>query len=219
MGRTRTSVTAGLALCLLLTACGGGEDEEQPRVTAARQCDDTISPDAAKALESVLGTEKFQSVTSSGLQQSVRDLIGDQEKSDSWASHPAMCEIAPAEGKTDLRIEFNLYHGDEDLYAGKKLPARHFYGMGREASTDNKTAYLFLECSSPQLKGSGEVPARIKGMLQARATRDDSLPPNTAATRQAYVTILHSVSLAVVKKLGCENDAGLPGKPVLTERK
>ncbi|MFD3335444.1 hypothetical protein ACFWV1_22740 [Streptomyces sp. NPDC058700] len=218
MGRTLTSVTAGLALCLLLTACGGGEDEE-PRVTAARQCDDTLSPEAAKALESVLQTGKFQPLTTSGLQQSVRDLIGDQEKSDSWASHPAMCKIAPVEGKTDLAIEFNLYHGDEDLYAGKKLPGRHFYEMGREASTDNKAAYLFLECSSPQLKDSGEVPARIKGMLQARASRDDSLPPNNAATREAYLTILHSVSLAVVKQLGCENNAGLPEKPVLTEKK
>ncbi|MDX2559120.1 hypothetical protein PV371_05595 [Streptomyces sp. TX20-6-3] len=217
MGRTLASVTGGLALCLLLTSCGGGDGEE-PRVTAARQCDDTLSPQAAAALESVLGAEEFQSVRSGGLQQSVRDLIGDQEKLDSWESHPSMCRIAPVEGKTDLAVEFNLYSGDADLYAGAKLPARRFYGMGRETSSDNKTAYLFLECSSPRLKGSGEVPARIKGMLRAHASREESLPSNTAATREAYVAILHSVSLAVVRELGCENDAGLPEKPVLTER-
>ncbi|MBD0708136.1 MULTISPECIES: hypothetical protein [unclassified Streptomyces] len=216
MRRTFTSVTVGLALCLLLTACGGGEGDE-PRVTAEGQCDDTLSPQAAKALASVLGTERFQSLKASGVEQTAKGLIGDQEKSDKWASHPPLCEIAPADAKTELSINFWLYHDEGDFYGDVKLPERHFYPMGREASSDNKAAYLFLECSSPRMKDSDTVPARIQGTLTA-GTRG-TLPPNTPATREAYLTVLHSVSLALVRNLGCENDAGLPAKPVLTERK
>ncbi|MFF6898094.1 hypothetical protein [Streptomyces hydrogenans] len=39
--------------------------------------------------------------------------------------------------------------------------------------------------------------------------------PDTAPIREAHLTILHSATLAVVRKLGCEDDAGLAEKPVL----
>ncbi|MFF2778292.1 hypothetical protein ACFVU3_25650 [Streptomyces sp. NPDC058052] len=39
--------------------------------------------------------------------------------------------------------------------------------------------------------------------------------PDTVPVREAHLTVLHSVTLAVVRKLGCEDDAGLTGTPVL----
>ncbi|MEU8883527.1 hypothetical protein [Streptomyces hydrogenans] len=39
--------------------------------------------------------------------------------------------------------------------------------------------------------------------------------PDTVPTREAHLTILHSATLAVVRKLDCEDDAGLAEKPAL----
>ncbi|MCM1946409.1 hypothetical protein NC315_13625 [Streptomyces sp. G2] len=39
--------------------------------------------------------------------------------------------------------------------------------------------------------------------------------PDTVPVREATLTVLHSVTLAVVRKLDCEDDAGLAEKPVL----
>ncbi|QGZ49173.1 MULTISPECIES: hypothetical protein [Streptomyces] len=83
--------------------------------------------------------------------------------------------------------------------------------MGIEAHAGFMKAYIFAECVSPQLKGSQERPARIRGTLNVGTP----VPSDTVATREANLTVLHSVALAVVKKLGCENNAGLPDKPVL----
>ncbi|MFE7596404.1 hypothetical protein [Streptomyces sp. NPDC057494] len=133
-----------------------------------------------------------------------------------------MCEVAPAAGgRTGVRISFML-HDSEDLYDdGTKWTAagRHLYGLGREASTDNKSAYLFVRCTSPQLKGSDEEPAPIESVLRFEKPIKGTYPANTPATREAYLTVLHSVTLAVVRKLGCEDDAGLTQAPVFTEKK
>ncbi|MFB7867596.1 MULTISPECIES: hypothetical protein [unclassified Streptomyces] len=82
--------------------------------------------------------------------------------------------------------------------------------MGREAWSGPETAYLFVTCVSPRFKASQERPARIRGALWFRR----SPLPDTPATREANLTVLHSVTLAVVKKLGCVDNAGLSDEPV-----
>lgn len=210
---------AAVALGLLLTACGSDE-KEQPRVTAAQQCDGTLSPAAAKALESVLRAEKFLEADSGGLKRTVDQLIEDQAREGRPPGHPAMCEVTTDQG-LEMRVEFRLYERD-DLYDDGRdwtTSGRHLYALGREASSDNETARLFVGCTSPRLKGSSERPAPIQGLLRFDKPLKGALPDNTPATREAYLTVLHSVTLAVVKELGCENDAGLPERPVLTEKK
>ncbi|WP_369144498.1 hypothetical protein [Streptomyces sp. R44] len=212
------SVSTVLAFGLLLTACGGSGEEGRQ---VAQKCDGSLSSAAVGALETVLGTKEFQ-WGGTGLERTAKALIDDQAVVGRAPGVPPMCKVAPAAGdRFRIDVHFQLYQ-DADLYDdGTKWTAqgRHLYGMGRETSTDNKTARVFVECSGPQLKGSDKEPALVEGLLEFDKPIKGAYPANTPATREAYLTVLHSVTLAVVKKLGCEDDAGLPEKPVFEERK
>ncbi|WP_435969828.1 hypothetical protein [Streptomyces sp. Qhu_M48] len=207
-----------LALGLLLTACGGGE-EEPPQ--AAQKCDGTLSPAAVGALESVLGTKEFHS-TGAGLDRTAKVLTEDRASTGRPPGHPAMCEVGTdAAPRAGVKIDLRLYE-DADLYDDGTewtKSGRYLYAMGRETSADNKTARLFLGCASPRLKGADGQPAPIEGVLRFDKPVKGAYPANTPATREAYLTVLHSVTLAVVKELGCENNAGLTEKPVFEVKK
>ncbi|MFF0431837.1 hypothetical protein ACFYU9_06385 [Streptomyces sp. NPDC004327] len=207
------SVALGLTACFLLAACGGGEEPEEQRVTAAQQCDDTLSPEAAQALEEVLSTRTFDDAPSGGLARVEKQLIEDYAKRERWSLHPPLCRAGASEGTDRIDIDFGLYY-DDDLFGDAPARGLHPYAMGREAQSGPKRAYLFVTCVSSQLKGSDQRPARIRGALRFNKSK----LPDTPAVREANLTVLHSVTLAVVKKLGCRDNAGLPDKPVLTPK-
>ncbi|WP_424861164.1 hypothetical protein [Streptomyces sp. MMS24-I29] len=73
---------------------------------------------------------------------------------------------------------------------------------------------ICFECVSPRLKGSKENPMRISG----RFTRPKATAQNTPEHLAANMEITHAASLAVAKKLQCENNSGLPEKAVLEPR-
>ncbi|MBB4979179.1 hypothetical protein [Streptomyces nymphaeiformis] len=222
MRRASASVSTALALGLLLAACGNGE--EQPQVSAVQQCEDALSPTASRALESLLGTGEFNSDGTAGLDAAVGKLIEDQafEGPGRALGYTKACSAKSAAiPRSRIRITFDLYE-DASLFDDGtpwSKSGRHLYAMGREASTDNKKAHFFVGCSSPRLKGSEGRPAPIQGWLEFDKPVEGAYPPNTPATREAYLTVLHSVTLAVVKKLGCQDNAGLPEVPVFTEKK
>ncbi|WP_143664810.1 hypothetical protein, partial [Streptomyces sp. NRRL B-24572] len=116
----------------------------------------------------MLGTKALQ-WDGTGLERTAKALIDDQAVVGRAPVVPPMCKVAPAAGdRLRIHIDFRL-HDSEDLFDdGTKWTAqgRHLYGMGREASTDNKAAYLFVGCSSPQLKGSDQEPVPIESVLK-----------------------------------------------------
>ncbi|MFJ9829399.1 hypothetical protein ACIRSU_34225 [Streptomyces sp. NPDC101160] len=206
-------IASMLAVGLLATACGGGEQPEEWRTTAAQQCDDTLSPDGARALQRVLGTAKFVHDPRGGLDRVVQQLTEDH--AEGWRRTPsrAMCNVQVPGNQDRIDISFGRYR-DNELFGDTQAINLHPYVMGKEAQSGPKAAYLFVECSSPQLKGSEDEHARIIGMLRFNRSK----LPDTPAVREANLTILHSVTLAVVKKLGCRNNAGLLDRPVLTPK-
>ncbi|MEU2505549.1 hypothetical protein ABZ621_12625 [Streptomyces sp. NPDC007863] len=211
--RVLKGVGSGVAVCLLATACGAAEEPEPERVTAGQQCDDTLSPDAARALETVLRTKRFDHDPRGGLERGAKELVRDYETSWGLTLNPPMCRVNPPTGIERVDLRFGLYV-DDDLFEDVHPRGLHPYDMGVEAQSGPRKAYLFVRCVSPRLKGSDKRPARIRGTL----VFNESELPDTVPIREANLTILHSVTLAMVRKLGCENDAGLDAKPVFKPR-
>ncbi|MFE0736788.1 hypothetical protein [Streptomyces sp. NPDC058855] len=150
----------------------------------------------------------------------MNELIQDRVRKGRPPGHRPMCEV-DAGSRLGIDIRFRLYEKDDLYDDGRNWTAqgRHLYALGREASSDNKTAYLFVGCTSPRLEGPDGRPAPVQSVLEFQKPFKGAYPPNTPANREAYLTVLHSVTLAVVKELGCENNAGLTEEPVFKKRK
>ncbi|MFD7491370.1 hypothetical protein ACFV8T_02975 [Streptomyces sp. NPDC059832] len=76
---------------------------------------------------------------------------------------------------------------------------------------------LAEDLDDSRLLGYGDgnkTPLRIHGSFG----RGESDAPDTREYRNLNMTILHAVSLKLVKELGCENNGGLPKSPVLTPK-
>ncbi|KAA6217904.1 hypothetical protein CP979_13880 [Streptomyces filamentosus] len=214
MGRVLRSAASGLAVCLLVSGCGGGDEAEPERVTAEQQCDGLLSPQAARALETVLETKRFWPAGSGGLDEVASGLTEDHAKAERRPpSHP-LCDPSPSGGGPhEVTLKFRLYKDDE-LLSDVRPYGLHPYDMGVEAHAGPERAYLFARCVSPRIKGSDSRDVRIEGKL----THAWSKLPDTVPVREAHLTILHSATLAVVRKLGCEGDAGLDAAPVFRPR-
>ncbi|WP_030753297.1 hypothetical protein [Streptomyces griseus] len=207
-------VAPGLAVCLLATACGGGEKPEPERVTAGQQCDGLLSPRAARALETVLETKRFWPAGSGGLERVAGGLTADYAKAERRPPSHQLCDSGlPGGGPHGVTIKFRLYEDDE-LLSDRRPVGLHPYDMGVEAHAGPDRAYLFARCVSPRVEGSDSRDVRIEGKL----THAWSKLPDTVPVREAHLAILHSATLAVVRRLGCEGDAGLDAEPVFRPR-
>ncbi|MFB7361721.1 hypothetical protein [Streptomyces hydrogenans] len=174
-----------------------------------RQCDDTLSRDAARALEEVLRTKEFDDSPTGGLERSTAGLAADYAKDERRPPTHRLCRASPAAASSAIVLRFRLYR-DAELTRGSPVASLHPYAMGVEALSGPRKARLYTRCASPRLQGSDRHPARVVGELESTW----STLPDTAPVREATLTVLHSVTLAVVRKLACENDAGLDAKPV-----
>ncbi|MFI8514683.1 hypothetical protein ACIGHB_26510 [Streptomyces sp. NPDC085460] len=133
-------------------------------MSAAQQCDDTLSPGAARALETVLRTKRFDHDPRGGLERGVDELVRDHATAKGLTLNPPMCRVNPPAGKERVDIRFGLY-ADDDLFEDVHPRGLHPYDMGVEAQSGPKKAYLFVRCVSPRLEGSEKRPARIRGTL------------------------------------------------------
>ncbi|MEU2656173.1 hypothetical protein ABZ615_12705 [Streptomyces sp. NPDC007325] len=201
----------GLSACLLVTACGGQGKPEPERVTAGQQCDETLTPDAARSLETVLGTKRFSHDPKGGLERVTSELIQDYTKPVRGTPYRYLCRagLPVGSGTASIDVRFGFYEED-DLFGEVHPRGLHPYDVGVEAQSGPKRAHLFVRCVSPRFEGSDKRPARVGGRLDFSRSE----LPDTVPVREANLTILHSVTLAVVRKLGCEDDAGLTEKPV-----
>ncbi|MEU2430513.1 hypothetical protein ABZ611_13575 [Streptomyces sp. NPDC007861] len=159
-----------------------------------------------------MGTKKFSDAGRSGLTDVVKQLQSDHAERLRWSQGKKICEISPGNGASTIKVTFSLYASD-DLPGDGHSASLHAYSMGKGALSGAEDAELYFECTSPELKGSAERPARILGHLSYWKA-----PEDTRATHDANLTVLHSISLAVAKELKCENNADLPSEPKLTPK-
>ncbi|MFD6358908.1 hypothetical protein ACFWFX_03520 [Streptomyces roseolus] len=209
MGGALRGASIGLAVCFLATACGGGEEPEPERVTAAEQCDGTLSPVAARALTRVLGTQNFDDAPTGGLERVGGELTADHAATEGRTPRRSLCRASPAVNSDAITVAFRLFR-DVDLPGDQRAADMHPYDMGVAALSGPRRADLYVRCVSPRFQGSDKRPARIKGQLDFLKSE----LPDTVPVREANLTVLHSVTLAMARELGCEDDAGLDEEPV-----
>lgn len=159
-----------------------------------------------------MGTKNFSDAGRGRLADVVGQLQSDYAERLRWSRGKEICEISPDNGASSISVTFSLYAPD-DLPDDGHSSSLHAYPVGKGALSGAEDAELYFECTSPELKGSLERPARILGHLSYWKA-----PEDTRATHDANLTVLHSISLAVAKELKCENDADLPSEPKLTPK-
>ncbi|MFJ3904089.1 hypothetical protein [Streptomyces sp. NPDC090025] len=179
-------------------------------MAAREQCDGAISEAAVPALKRALDSETFMGSRAGWLDRVAAERKSDYDKNLLYSPENSRCAIAARDTENSLDIVFEPF-SEKGLRTHAEDPFVYPYEMGVEAEIGYRWSYLYVDCVSPQLKGSETRPARIMGSLKVwRSTTSD-----TAATREDNLVVLHSVTLALVRKLGCVDDAGLPATPVI----
>ncbi|SCF97052.1 hypothetical protein [Streptomyces sp. Ncost-T10-10d] len=210
-------MAAGLVMALGAgsVACASEKKEEKTFVGAAEVCGDVFAGPLAEMVEKVTGDKLFFAKSPKGMERVVAALKEGYESGRPWAAGDVLCLLHPKDSAQtdDGGVKFSMYAPqdveDEGLPAGFEL-----YTMGVQSSVGRGGAGLYFECVSPQLKGSDKTPLRIHGSF-GRGVSD---APDTREYRNLNMTILHAVSLKLVKELDCANNGGLPKSPVLTPK-
>ncbi|MGW6741012.1 hypothetical protein ACWGDX_09780 [Streptomyces sp. NPDC055025] len=202
-----------LAFCLGVSACGGGESEEEPLfVDAGKLCDSVFSDDAVvAALETTVGDTSFWRNGEGALDRVVAKLKSFYADGQDVYGAEEFCRIkGEKRGSGRLNVSFALYKPDDVVDRGHSASQR-FYELGKLAVAGSERSTLYFECVSPQLDGSDKDPARISGGIRLSERK----VAETQALREDNLTVLHAASFALAKKLECENNGGLPQTVVL----
>ncbi|WP_205616810.1 hypothetical protein [Streptomyces sp. OM5714] len=213
------SVAVAGSLLLGATGCGGGGDEDGSPdgykvVTATQLCGgDAVSTEAAKALEVITGSSRFEA---SGEEYSIEQAATTFADTfmDPHSRRGDVCRIYTPRGTSDFELRIRWWRED-GAPSTDEPPASKFtvLKMGEDTVTAADKAYLQFACESDELTGSS-TPAHIMIGVE-RGDEADPPKDDVKALKDAYATVAHSVSLAMAKELGCANNGGLPAKPVL----
>lgn len=217
-GRLAAVVGLVVAAGAGLAACGSdaeGKSTEETFMRADKVCGGLFDASLAKKVEAVTADSEFFYRSDEGLKTVVDALTDGYESGRSSATGAPLCELSPKGGGAGdgAKIKFSMY-APQDVKDPRADAGTVFYTMGKRSEARATGASLYLECVSPQLKGSETAPLRIYGSF----TVGESDAPDTTETRDANLEILHTGALTVAKELGCENNAGLPETPDLTPK-
>ncbi|MEU6809338.1 hypothetical protein ABZ920_10060 [Streptomyces sp. NPDC046831] len=169
-----------------------------------------MSADASKALRVITGLSRFEA--------SAEEYTVAQAAADIVEAFPVptvtedVCRVYTPIGAPDfeLRITWRLAEGAP---TGPSAPEFTALKMGERAVAAPDKAYVFFACRSDRSFDSTEV-AHI--VIAVRRWGFPTEPEgDIEALKDAYATVTHSVSLAMAKELRCENNGGLPARPVL----
>ncbi|MCC9708302.1 hypothetical protein E4N62_25390 [Streptomyces sp. MNU76] len=221
----RRSVRGGLlaaaiagSLFLGATGCGGDEDDDglpkDYKVVAGTQlCGGrAMSADASRALKVITGSSRFEA---SGEQYTVAQAASNLAMAfgDPMTYRGDACRVYTPLGTPDFELRITWRLADSAPTDGPAAPEFTVLKMGEEALAAADKAYVQFACKSDKLGDSSDAAHIVIGVEH----RDPFHEPegDLKALKDAYATVAHSVSLAMAKQLRCENDGGLPAKPVL----
>ncbi|MCX4821463.1 hypothetical protein OG883_16470 [Streptomyces sp. NBC_01142] len=187
-------------LVLTLAACGGDKEETVKQTVPATEVCGRLSPKAAKALEQVSETQRFE-YRSYGTAKTLKDLLHDPDRR--GGSELTECVIEPDvadpdESPSKMTVLFEEVERlplpqPEDV-ALARLP------VGLRAYGDSGSAELWFACEVPGV-GTPIVYARL---VYGSRPRDQS-------PKEANIRVLQDLSRRYALAMGCPNAGGIPG--------
>jgi len=217
LAATMVGVAASIAS---LAACDSNEQTGRSQTVSAQTklCGANLSPGTRRALLDALGSRTYDWEWSN--QKHVGDpaepdqkSLGDAAKKlvsgfretgvDEYQEYPLCYAYGPS--VVNAMIDFSFYFPK----TVPESPATQLtpYELGKLSLARSSRAYLFMECSSSKF-GSGNEPV----LIEAELGRMRPPASESETGRMDNLNVLHTVSLAMAKELGCKGDAGLPAR-------
>ncbi|MFF0384929.1 hypothetical protein [Streptomyces sp. NPDC004286] len=213
-----SAVLAG-SLFLGATGCGGdGDNDGLPKdykvVAGTQLCGGrAISADAAKALKVITGASRFEASSKNyTVARAASDLVVATPGATVGGRGDA-CRVFKPTGTRQFQLRITWRRAENpptDEPAAAKFTVLK---MGDETLAAADMAYVYFTCRSDKLAGSGGGANIVIGVEHWAVAEYPE--ENVKALKDAYATVAHSFSLAMAKELRCENNGGLPAKPVL----
>lgn len=214
MKASRWGALALLVFSVATSACSGKDDDRLQTASADKVCDGAFRY-APGDLEKLAGGDKdYPDDDGDYLDTSVELVRKTQAEkaADSIGLASSGCDVS-APGH-EVTVDTDYYHPD-DLVDKITLQGGVSYNMGSYATAGYWNALLYFQCVSPELEDSREVPARIQISLSHRLRGEEETAARGRGLRDTNMKVAHSAALSVARELECENDGGLPEKPVL----
>ncbi|WP_412077865.1 hypothetical protein ACLF6K_26990 [Streptomyces xanthophaeus] len=208
----------GMAAAMVLTACAGGDDrgkETEQSSAPGEVCGGLFAGDAGAALRTALGSGPFQpSVGGESAGDAAGKLAAEPLDDDAWREH-RLCSVHKGSeaGIADLTVTGERV-SPAIADAPHTRPEVARYAVGRGAWADANRAVVYVDCVSSRLAGAdGSTPAVV-----AVSAWNRTFPQGDVAKyREANLTLAHAGAVAVVKELGCRDNAGLTDRPAVQE--
>ncbi|MFE3484984.1 hypothetical protein ACJBCE_12830 [Streptomyces sp. NBUL23] len=211
-GLVAISVVGSMALGA--AGCAGGDDDAPKEggefVAGTLLCGGVaVSTEAGKALEVITGSSRFEeSDETSTVVHAAKEL---SEKFTSSATGDGdICTVFAEDAKQSDRLEvtWELTGGPPE---GEPASKFRVLRMGERALAAPDAGVVQFACRNEKLLGS--QPAHVDIGVERWSPGEPEGDPEKLT--DAYATVAHSVSLAMAKELGCENNGGLEARPSL----
>ncbi|EFE74911.1 hypothetical protein K7395_23065 [Streptomyces filamentosus] len=202
------------SMALGAAGCAGGDDDAPKEggefVAGTFLCGgQAVSDQAGKALEVITGSSRFEeSDETSTVVHAAREL---SEKFTSSATGDGdICTVFAEDAKQSDRLEvtWELTGGPPE---GEPASKFRVLRMGERALAAPDAGVVQFACRNE--KSLGSQPAHVDIGVERWSPEEPEGDPEKLT--DAYATVAHSVSLAMAKELGCENNGGLEPRPVL----
>ncbi|OLO35638.1 hypothetical protein PZ61_0222830 [Streptomyces sp. MNU77] len=170
---------------------------------------EAVSAEAAESLKVITGSSRFdESDEDSTVVHAAKQLS--QEFTSSVTGDGDICMVFAVDAAQSDRLEvtWELASGPPQ---GEPAPKFTVLPMGERTLTASDAAVVQFACRSAKLPGS--TPAQVKIGVERWSPEEPEGDPEKL--KDAYATVAHSVSLAMAKELGCENNGGLKDRPSL----
>lgn len=182
---------------------GGERAHSESSPTADRPeklCGIELPDDARADLRRLVAGHPFKS-TGNGIKATTQKIVDGDVRKDG----ADLCTAYGSTSSFENRSRFTFYM--EDGLTKNPDPRFTRYRMGAMALSQPSRAVLFFECKSKELDYS-EPPKPV--LLSGNITDNPNIAERDDNARLENLRVLHAVTLAVAKELGCQNNAGLP---------